>query len=339
MQLTLPRASSRWALAALVCLSFSACRESAKPAAAQPARSVQLADGSRVEVRTQALRLLPSSASVVDFLVALAGPERFAGLPEQALEYASLRAQLAPDESLPEAWRRVPQFRVFQAEDVIALRPDLVLAEPWQDKNTLAHLVSAGIECVVLPEVRDWPSARATLLSVGELLQEEPRAAQLLRELDARVEALAARPGTRRGLRVLCYSNFGASGWSAGENTTIHAQIGLAGLRNAMAETGREGHVQIAFEELIALDPDILLVSKPLRQDAGSQGDRGGASAELLRSEPSLRGLRAVKLDRIVALPPQLFATASQELITGAETLADAIDALLKAEQPVEKHE
>jgi len=330
-----PGARWRRALASSALLLAAACNPDEAPAdrpAAAKARSVLLADGSRVEIRSRAQRVLPASSSVVDFLVALAPPERFAGLPEQALEYASLPGGASSGSPARQAWESVPRFSAFLAENVIALRPDLVLAEPWQARDTLARLESAGIESVVLPEVRGWEDARATLISVGELLALEQRAAELVGELDARVERLRSREGPRRNLRVLCYSNFGSSGWSAGEQTTIHAQIELAGMRNALAETGRTGHVQVSFEDLITLDPDLLLVMQPLRQGEGTQGDRGGASAELLRGEPSLRGLRAVRGERIVALPPRLFATASHELVSGAEFLATAIDELLRRE-------
>ena len=340
MQSSSPRARWRLACATVAAVLAVACGDSAAPAASLGTRSVLLADGSRVELRSPARRVLPASASVVDFLVALAPPERFAGLPEQALEYASLGGAAPGEAPAMQAWESVPRFSAFLAENVIALRPDLVLVEPWQAKDTLGRLESAGIETVVFPEVRGWEDARATLICVGELLRLQERAARLVAELDARVARLAAREGPRRNLRAMCYSNFGSSGWSAGEHTTIHAQITLAGMRNAMAETGREGHVQVTFEDLILLDPDILLVSMPLRQGAGTQGDRGGASAELLRSEPSLRGLRAVRGGRIVALPPRLFATASHELVSGAEFLATAIDELLRNESAAaEKHD
>ena len=103
----------------------------------------------------------------------------------------------------------------------------------------------------------------------------------------------------------------------------------LVGLRNAAAEAGREGHATISFEELLRLDPDLILVSRPLQMEEGSAGDRGGASERLLLSESSLAGLRAVRERRIVSLPAWLYATASHEIVSGAEALALSVDELL----------
>lgn len=299
----------------------------AAPSGGSAERTVAMPDGRSVRLRSRAQRVFPASSSVVDFLVALAPPERLAALPEQALDYASVAGD-------PAAWASVPRFYVYLAETVIALAPDLVIVEPSQDRNTSARLRSAGLEVVELPEVRNWAEARATLLCVGELLELTPRAEALARELDQRVSRLRAEPGRRATLRALCYSNFGGAGWSAGSNTTIHEQIVLAGLRDAAAESGRVGHVQITFEELIALDPDLILVSKPLRGGDSTSGDFGGASQRVLESEPSLQSLRAVREERILALHPNLFATSSHNLVLGAEELAREVDRLLAREEP-----
>ncbi len=286
-----------------------------------------------VALHSRALHVFAASSSVVDFLVALAPPERVAALPEQALDYSVL-----PGDN--DAWKRVPNFSSYIAETVIARSPDLVIAEPWQDKNTTERLRTVGIEVVVLPEVRTWGDARATLISVGSLLQLEDRAREDVGDLDARVATLSANPGARHGLRAMCYSNFGTGGSSAGIHTTIHEQIVLAGMTNAMTERGADGHVQISFEDLIALDPDIIIVSMPLHQGAGTQGDRGGASQRLLETEPSLRGLRAIQKQHILALPPSLFASGSQSIVRGAEVLAAQVDALLAREtHEPEQHE
>jgi ABC-type Fe3+-hydroxamate transport system substrate-binding protein len=103
----------------------------------------------------------------------------------------------------------------------------------------------------------------------------------------------------------------------------------LAGLHNAVAERGTVGHVGFTFEELLALDPDVIVVSRPLKMPEGPSGDRGGAAEKILYGEASLAGLRAVRERRVVSLPAWLFATGSHELVHGAEVLADEVEALL----------
>ena len=258
----------------------------------------------------------------MDFVAALVPAERIAGFPEQALEYSSVHDDPRFDDH--------PRFRAFLAEPVLTLRPDLVLSDPWQARDTQERLREAGVPVEVLPEIATLAEAREVLLSLGERLSVEDRARQLVADIDARVIALEER-AARRGtpLRAMSYSNFGSAGFTAGSRTTVNEMMRLAGLENLVASAGREGHVQVTFEELLGFDPDLILVSRPLKQDAGHAGDRGGASQDLLCSETSLAGLRAVREDRIISLPAWLFATGSHELLGSAEVLSGEVDRLL----------
>ena len=108
----------------------------------------------------------------------------------------------------------------------------------------------------------------------------------------------------------------GDGGWIAGSNTTHHEMITLAGLRNA-AE-GRSDYVRASFEDLITYDPDFIVV--------GDIGSGTETTSALLRTEPTLADLRAVREDRILRVPARLISSSSQEIVTGAEFLVDAIE-------------
>jgi iron complex transport system substrate-binding protein len=294
----------------VIALAASACSP------APPARAAATAT---------ARRIVPASATAADIVCALVGPERVAGFPSQAADYSALHSER-------ERWSRTAQFASYQAEPILALSPDLVVVCPYQARDTTARLREAGVAIFELPEIATVAQARASLLSVGDLLGEHARADSIVRSLDERVAKLAESAPSRKGLRAMCYSNFGAQGWTAGAKTTIDEIMRLAGLTNVAASNGREGHRTIGFEELILVDPDLILVGEPLTStQSGSAGDRGGASEALLYAESSLKSLRAVRERRVVALPAWLFATASQEMVTGAEVLAARVDALLAA--------
>lgn len=265
-----------------------------------------------------ALRVVPTSATAVDFVHALIDPTRVVAIPSQALEYSSLHDD-------PTLWRSVPRFDVYLAEPILALEPDLVLVDPWQAPETTQRLRSFGIRVVELPQVAHWADARAALLFAARALDAEPKANELVAELDRRVAELGRRANSRPKRTVLCYSNFGGAGSSAGVDTTVHSMFEIIGLDNLV--TAR-GHVPMTFESLLTLDPDVIVVSRPLKMGEGPAGDRGGASEKLLLSEPSLTNLRAVRERRIVSIPAWLFATGSHELVSGAEELERCVLAL-----------
>lgn len=269
----------------------------------------------------QARRIVPASARAIEFLADIVGPERVAGLPEQGFEYATLGADEA-------RWKALPRFTSYLAEPVLALGPDLVLCDPWQSVETNQRLAQAGVRVVLLPDTVAWRDGARVLEDLGRVLGVGERTRAAVADLERRVGALAERTQARARTRAMSYSNFGSQGFGAGTETTIDEILRLAGLENAAATAGRVGHVNLSFEELILLDPDVIVVSTPLHTEVGHAGDRGGASEAVLFSEPSLAGLRAVREKRIAHLAPGLFACASQRVVDAAEALVAELERL-----------
>jgi len=283
-------------------------------------RSATLPGGVQFELPAPARRIVATTARAVEFLADLCEPERLVGFPDQALEYATL------DAAMEAALAPATRFYAYAAEPVLRLAPDLVVADLWQSADTHGRLRASGVPLLILPELVGWDDVRTTLLALGTLLDRDAIASALVADGEARMAALAARGVPRQ--RAMVYSNFGAKGFSAGAGTSIHEIMVLAGLANVVAEDGGRGHLDMTFEQLLRIDPDVIIVSEPLAIPAAHTGDRGGASAALLLAEPSLAGLRAVRERRIVALPAGLFASNSHRMVRAAEVLATAVEAL-----------
>jgi iron complex transport system substrate-binding protein len=260
-------------------------------------------------------RVLPANAAWVDFVSPLVEPERVVALPPEAFGYSRLARE-------PGRWAALEPFPVFEAERVLALAPDLVLVHAWQNPETVASLRRAGIPVLVAPVPESWDEITATLELLGAVLGVQESAHAQLAELEARRSRLRARASRFAHLRVLSYTNLGAGGWTSGARTTGQTLIELAGLRNPAAEAGLTGDVPADQERLIALAPDVFLVGRPDRSE------HTPPSADFLLSDPALQALEAVRTRRIVSLAPELFTSASPELLRGAETLVDELERL-----------
>ena len=154
------------------------------------------------------------------------------------------------------------------------------------------------------------------ILASLQLLQ---RGDAIALDLRARLKLLRA-DKSRSHLRVLTYTNLGSGVWTTGAGSSPHLFIELAGMQNAGAEGAREMDYLIDFERLLVLDPDILIV-------AGSVSGLT-PSLEFLRKDELLNNLKAVRNKHIVVLPSKLFSANSQHLLTAAEILSAAVDAL-----------
>jgi len=264
----------------------------------------------------QPTRVLATNAAWIDYVSLLIGPERCAGVPAETFGYSRLSGQESG------AFGALPRLASFSGELVLALEPDLVLAHRWQSAETLAAIAGAGVPVLVLDVPESWEAVLDTLALAGALLGERERAAALARELEQRRVALRARARRFAGQRGLCYTNLGEGGWVAGARTTGDVLLTLAGLTNAAADAGITGDAPAEKERLFALAPDVFVVGRPDRSESAPP------SAAFLRGDPALEALAAVREGRIVALPPELFTTASPELLRGAEALVAELLAL-----------
>jgi ABC-type Fe3+-hydroxamate transport system substrate-binding protein len=270
------------------------------------------------------VRIVPGNTAAAEFLATILGDEgapRFAAIPEQVDAYSSLDFHRAP-------WSEVARFARYEPEPMLALRPDLVVTHEWQSPETTQFLRAQGIHVVVLASASGYEPVRASLEALGKVVDAPEQAAAAIARLDERIERLRAGIGRREGLRVLEYTNDGTGGWTAGLDTTADAMIRLAGMRNAAGEAAIHGHVRLGSERLLQLDPDILVVGAPARDDIGS------ATKGVLESVPAYATLSAVKSGRIVVLSAPLMSSDSPCLVLAAEALAAEVDRLLAVPGP-----
>src|SRR5262249_49111870 len=151
--------------------------------------------------------------------------ERVVALPAEAFGFSRLDAK-------DERWAALPPFPVFEAERILALAPDLVLAHAWQDPQTLAAVRGAGIPVLVVPVPESWDEVTATLELLGTVLDVRERALAQLADLARRRADLRVRAARFAGEKALSYTNLGAGGWTSGARTTGAVLLELAGLRN-----------------------------------------------------------------------------------------------------------
>ncbi len=217
-------------------------------------------------------RIVSLNLCTDDYLVLLA-PEKIAAL-----------SPLARDPSLSVvagAAARMPWVRA-DAEAVIALHPDLVLAGPFGAQTTLAALAARGlrIERTELPQ--DFAGIRAETVRMAALLGAPAKGAALIAAMDRRLAAIPPQPP----LRAL---GMQARGYIAGPGSLEDAVLRAAGLVNE-GKGGRMG-----LEAIVAHPPDLLVVAQAPATPS--------LATDLLR-HPVLRGIP------VRAIPPALLACA-----------------------------
>ncbi len=142
------------------------------------------------------------------------------------------------------------------AEQVIGLDPDLVLAPGTISEGTVETLRDAGVTVFGLeaPATVEGVAAKTTL--IGRLVGECESAAatnQWMRRNVAAVERTVADEPRPRALYLL------GGGFTVGNGTFVHDVMRIAGLSNVAASAGLSGYARISPEVVRERDPEWLL--------------------------------------------------------------------------------
>jgi iron complex transport system substrate-binding protein len=147
-----------------------------------------------------------------------------------------------------------------EAESVMALNPDLVLAGTFTTPATLDLLERVGQRVVRVPLASDIPGIRDVIAQVATAVGEEAKGREIVSAFDAALTAAGSGATTRKAPSALVYQ---VNGLSAGAGSLADSMIRAAGLSNHAPTFGIGGGGQLALEVLVANPPDLVVLSGP----------------------------------------------------------------------------
>lgn len=165
-----------------------------------------------------------------------------------------------------------------QAEEIFAMRPDLVLAGVYSDPYTVGLLRRLGVDVVQFPLETDFDGIRANILKMGEVLGQVDAAQRLVAQFDADLAALGPN-GEERPSALLHYAN----NYTSGDKSLAHQILLAAGFANATTEAGITVAGSVPLERLVLLMPDLVISGQPYP---------GASRAEEVLDHPALRVLQ-----------------------------------------------
>ncbi len=167
---------------------------------------------------------------------------------------------LSADPSISYVASRVTDIPVNygRSEEVLALRPDLVVAGRFAARPAVAMLQRFGVEVVDLPIPESFADIRAQVRFLSRRLGVAPRGEEMVEEMDRQLGAISI--GDRPGPRALV---LGVRGFTSGTGTLVDEVLAAAGLRNVAVELGIDGYGQIGLEEILRADPEIVVINQP----------------------------------------------------------------------------
>jgi iron complex transport system substrate-binding protein len=195
-------------------------------------------------------------------------------------------------------------------EDIIKFRPDLILTGDFSLAVTRRLAKEVGAPLVEVKSTRTFDDVRRNLRQVGAAVGESARAEAMVRQMDARLAALAARPPVRP-VRVVAWDG-GAT--VPGTDTFANRIFTAAGAVNIAAQPGPI-YTSFDVERLLEAQPEALLF--------------GGDGKPLLQAEEARhRVIRWVFAGRFIGYPEVAFNCGLPQSAKAAVDLRRQLDAL-----------
>jgi iron complex transport system substrate-binding protein len=240
-------------------------------------------------------------------LIPLADPEQILGLSR----YSRDRSQsFAANDA-----RRYPILS-GGAEDILVLRPDVVVAGLFDKRSTRELLKENGLHLAEFSVPRNLDEVKAQIREMGEITGHPDRAAAEIARLDAAM-ARARRAVTDRHYRVLPLAR---RGWVSGSDSLVSSLLSETGLFNAAFDLGAGQGGYASLEAIVNAKPDFLVVSEA--------GDRAEDDGRAFLLHPALE--RFYPPARRIVIPERL-------TLCGGVMLVDALDLLVSELRRVER--
>jgi iron complex transport system substrate-binding protein len=202
------------------------------------------------------------------------------------------------------------------AEDVLVLRPDVVVASLFDKRSTRELLKEKGLHLAEFAVPRNLDEVKAQIREMGRIVGHADRADAEIARLDAAISR-ARRAVTDKRYRVLPLSR---RGWVSGSDSLVSSLLTETGLFNAAGDLGVGTGGYASLEAIVNAKPDFLLVSEA--------GDRAEDDGRAFLLHPALE--RFYPPAKRIVIPERL-------TVCGGVMLVEALDVLVKELQRVER--
>ncbi len=259
--------------------------------------------GSSAAYATAPQRVVSLKPSITDVVYALGLGDRLIGVTRYCFAPDGMRK--------PEV---VADYTRPYSERIVALSPDIVLGSMENSsRRSIESLEQTGIRVELFP-FTTLADTMQSIRKIAAVLGEPARGEALARDIQAKLDALKARWSGSAPLRAVVV-------WGtrplvvAGPGAYMDELLASVGAENAVRAT-KIKYPRIGLEELIAIDPDVIVdLSMGSEAAKSAQGDRPWNNASTLK---------AVREGKVIAMDAGMF-RAGPRLVEGLTRLAELL--------------
>jgi len=260
--------------------------------------------GNAIELDSYPQAIVSLSASTTEILFAIGagsqvvGRDEYSIYPEEALQVTNIGAM----------WEELP------AEAILALEPDLVVAAQIISEDQVQALRDLGLNVFWQANPTSYEGLWENLRDFARLTGHEDETETLITSLQARVKSVQEKTTTVTERPSVFYeldATDPSNPWTSGAGTFIDYIITQAGGTNAASALEGE-YAQISAEEMIAVNPDIILLA-----DAPY-----GTTPESVAERPGWDVITAIQNNALYPIDPNMMSVPGPRLVDALEETA-----------------
>lgn len=279
------------AFAIALCAALAACSTAW---ASYPMR-VKDARGKQIFIKAKPMRIVSLTPSNTEILYALGLGERTVGVTRYCNYPSASKSKT-----------KVGDVNT-NAEVIVALKPDLVLAHATINSSSIGKLEKLGLTVFAVDPKALGEVAR-DIRTIGKITSRPKTADRVARSIETSIKQVrhlcAKRPSPK--VLVVVQSN---PLWVAGPKTFVDEMLSIANADNVSSDA-RPGFVPFSRELAISRNPDIIVTSA--KSDIG-----------FFTKSPEWRNVSAVKKKHIYVIDGDILFRAGPRLANGLKALAD----------------
>jgi len=264
--------------------------------------------GRRVTIRSKPRRIISLTLGTDEILPALVAKSRLVGVTAYASD---------PTMSfVPGEVGGIATFQAANAAQAVALKPDVVFAASYTQPGVIQQLTDAGIPVIEFNTFSSLADIENHITTIAAITDDQGRGQALKAAMQREAAAVQRAVAGRTKPRVVFYSG----GYIYGSGTTMDELIRDAGGINAAAAAGIKSWQQVGPEEIVHLNPDIILTD-----DTGHGDIMQGPAVQKMLADPALQTVTAVKDKAVWGLSGRADSDVSQYMAWDLQDVASIL--------------